>query len=129
MTNWSEKVSDDASVNADARENLMRPIEIPVLGAVGIGILVVAVSRIFLTSSVTGAVAVATVIGLAIFGTAMWISKRPELPRNTVRGVLFVGCLAVLVFGIIAAVSGEREFHHKGGGEDHDDTHDHETDH
>ena len=37
MTNWSEKVSDDASVNADARENLMRPIEIPVLGAAGVG--------------------------------------------------------------------------------------------
>jgi len=129
MTNWSEKVSDDASVNADARENLMRPIEIPVLGAVGVGVLVVAVSRILLTSSVIGAVVVATVIGLAVFGTAMWISKRPELPRNTVRGVVFVGCLAVLVFGIVAAVSGEREFHHKGGGEQHDDTHDHETDH
>ncbi|MED5439512.1 MAG: hypothetical protein VYB94_09815 [Actinomycetota bacterium] len=128
MTNWSEKVSDDASVNADARENLMRPIEIPVLGAAGVGILVVAVSRILLTSSVNGAVAVATVIGLAIFGLALWISRRPELPRNTVRGVLFVGCLAVLVFGIAAAVSGEREFHHKGGGEHHDDTQV-ETDH
>ena len=116
MTNWSEKVSGDPEANAEARENLMRPIEIPILGAVGVAVLVLAVSRVLLASSVTGAVWVATAVGLAIFGLAVLISRRPEMPRSTVRGILFAGITVVLILGIVTAVSGEREFHHKGGG-------------
>ena len=123
MTNWSEKVSGDHAVNTAARENLMRPIEIPVLGTIGVGVLVLAVSRLLLASSVTGAVWVATVVGLVIFGAAILISQRPELPRVAVRGILFAGCVAILGLGIVTAVSGEREFHHKGGDAHHDDTH------
>ena len=87
MTNWSEKVSGDAEANAAARENLMRPIEIPVLGTIGIGVLVLAVSRVLLASSVNGAVVVATVAGLLVFGGAMAISKRPEMPRRAIRSI------------------------------------------
>jgi len=116
MTNWSEKVSGDPAANAEVRENLMRPIEIPILGAVGVAVLVLAVSRVLLASSVTGAVWVATAVGLAIFGLAVLISRRPEMPRSTVRGILFAGITVVLILGIVTAVSGEREFHHKGGG-------------
>ena len=128
MTNWSEKVSGDADTNAAARENLMRPIEIPVLGTVGIGVLVLAISRVLLASSVNGAVLVATVAGVLVFGGAMLVSKQPEMPRRTVRSILFVGCVAVLLAGILAAANGEREFHQKGGGAQHDDAHV-ETDH
>ena len=128
MTNWSEKVSGDADTNAAARENLMRPIEIPVLGTVGIGVLVLAISRVLLASSVNGAVLVATVAGVLVFGGAMLVSKQPEMPRRTVRSILFVGCVAVLLAGILAAVNGEREFHQQGGGAQHDDAHV-ETDH
>jgi len=128
MTNWSEKVSGDPEANAEARENLMRPIEIPILGTIGVGVLVLAVSRILLASSVTGAVWVATAVGVIIFGLAVLVSQRPDLPRATVRGILFVGLIVVLLLGIVTAVSGEREFHHKGGGDHHDDAHA-ETDH
>ena len=128
MTNWSEKVSGDADTNAAARENLMRPIEIPVLGTVGIGVLVLAISRVLLASSVNGAVLVATVAGVLVFGGAMLVSKQPEMPRRTVRSILFVGCVAVLLAGILAAANGEREFHQKGGGAQHDDAQV-ETDH
>ena len=128
MTNWSEKVSGDADTNAAARENLMRPIEIPVLGIVGIGVLVLAVSRVLLASSVNGAVLVATVACVLVFGGAMLVSKQPEMPRRTVRSILFVGCVAVLLAGILAAANGEREFHQKGGGAQHDDAQV-ETDH
>ena len=128
MTNWSEKVSGDAAANATARENLMRPIEIPVLGIVGIGVLVLAVSRVLLASSVNGAVLVATVAGVLVFGGAMLVSKQPEMPRRTVRSILFIGCVAVLLAGILAAANGEREFHQQGGGAQHDDAQV-ETDH
>ena len=128
MTNWSEKVSGDTEANAVARENLMRPIEIPVLGTIGIGVLVLAVSRVLLTSSVNGAVVVATIAGLVVFGGAMAVSRRPEMPRRAVRSILFVGCVVVLLAGILSAVNGEREFHQIGGGGSDDDTQV-ETDH
>jgi hypothetical protein len=128
LTNWSEKVSGDTEANAVARENLMRPIEIPVLGTIGIGVLVLAVSRVLLTSSVNGAVVVATIAGLVVFGGAMTVSRRPEMPRRAVRSILFVGCVVVLLAGILSAVNGEREFHQIGGGGSDDDTQV-ETDH
>ncbi len=114
MTNWSEKLSGDPAVNRELRERLMRPIEIPVLGAVGIGVLVLAVSRVLLASSVGGAVWVATVIGIVVFGGAMYISRRPTLPRGLIQSALLLGAVAVLTAGIVAAVVGERDFHHKG---------------
>ncbi len=118
MTNWSEKATGDPERNRELRENLLRPIEIPILGLVGIAVLVLAVSRVLLASSVTGAVWVATVAGVLIFGAAVFISRRPALPRGIVRSVLFVGCLAVIVAGIVTAANGEREFHHKGPSND-----------
>jgi len=123
MTNWSEKVSGDAAHNAAQREKLVRPVEIPVLGTLGIGVLVLAVSRVLLASSVDGAVLVATVVGVVIFGGAIFISRNPSLPRGLVQGVLLLGFLAVIVAGIVTAATGEREFHHKGGGGHATDTH------
>jgi len=123
MTNWSEKVSGDPAHNAAQREKLLRPVEIPVLGTVGIGVLVLAVSRVLLASSVDGAVLVATVVGIVIFAGAIFISRNPSLPRGLVQGVLLLGFLAVIVAGIVTAATGEREFHHKGGGGHATDTH------
>ncbi len=123
MTNWSEKVSGDAAHNAAQREKLVRPVEIPVLGTLGVGVLVLAVSRVLLASSVDGAVLVATVVGVVIFGGAIFISRNPSLPRGLVQGVLLLGFLAVIVAGIVTAATGEREFHHKGGGGHATETH------
>ncbi len=117
MTNWAEKISAESEHNAAQREKLMRPIEIPVLGVLGIGILVVAVSRVLLASSVNGAVAIGIVLGVVIFGGAILISRNPGLPRSFVQSALLLGFVAVIVAGIVTAATGEREFHHKGGGE------------
>ena len=116
MTNWSERATADPLVNRELRERLLRPVEIPVLGAVGIGVLVLAISRILLASSVSGAVWVATVIGIVIFSGALFLSKRPKLPRSLVHTALLFALVAVLTAGVVAAVVGERDFHHKGSG-------------
>jgi len=124
MTNWSERATGDPVTNRELRERLMRPIEIPVLGAVGIGVLVLAVSRVLLASSVGGAVGVATVIGIVVFGGAMYLSRRPALSRGLIQSALLLGAVAVLTAGIVAAVVGERDFHHKGkslGDETHEE--------
>ena len=102
--------------------NRVRPLWVPVLGTIGIGVRVLAVSRVCLTSSVNGAVVVATIAGLVVFGGAMAVSKRPEMPRRAIRSILFVGCVVVLLAGVLSAVNGEREFHQIGGGGSDDDT-------
>ena len=114
MTNWSEKATADPKLNSELRERLMRPIEIPIIGALGIGIVVLAISRILLSSSVTGAVWVATVVGVVIFGTAFFVSKRPSISRGVIQSILFLGIAGILIAGVISAVVGERDFHHKG---------------
>jgi hypothetical protein len=114
MTNWSEKLSGDPAHNAAHREKLMRPIEIPLLGTLGIGVLVLATSRVLLASSVNGAVVVATVVAVVVLGGAAFVSRNPSLPRGMVQGALLVGFVAVIVAGIVTAATGEREFHLKG---------------
>jgi len=126
MTNWSEKLTGDPVHNREMRENLLRPIEIPLLSLVGIGVLVLAVSRILLASSVNGAVIVATVVGVGIFALAFFVSARPAIPRGVLQSILALGFVAIIVGGIVAAANGEREFHQKGGASD--DAHV-ETDH
>ena len=127
MTNWSERATGDSEKNRELKEGLLRPIEIPVLGLVGIGVIVVAVSRVLLAASVLGAVWIATVVGTIIFLVAYFISKRPSIPRGVVQGILAAGFIAVIVSGIFAAINGERDFHHVGGehGEhgEHGDSH------
>ena len=118
ITNWSEKATGDPVANRELRERLLRPVEIPVLGLLGIGVLVLAISRVLLATSANGAVLVATVVGIGVFGAAFFFSRRPHLPRGIVHGVLLFSCLAVIVAGIVAAATGERDFHQKGGGAD-----------
>ena len=114
ITNWSEKASSDPELNSELRERLMRPIEIPLIGALGIGVIVLAVSRILLASSVSGAVWVATIVGVIIFGTAFYLSKRPSISRGLIQSILFVGIAGILIAGVVSTAIGEREFHHKG---------------
>ena len=106
----------------------MRPVEMRGLGAIGSGVLVREVSRVLLTACVDGAVVVARSAGVVVYGAAMAVSKRPEMPRRAIRSILFVGCVAVLLAGILSAVNGEREFHQIGGGVSDDDAQV-ETDH
>ena len=116
MTNWSERATGDPEVNSELRERLLRPVEIPILALAGIGVLVLAMSRVLLASSVNGAVLVAGAVGVCVFGAAFVFSRRPNISRRLVSTILILSCVAVLVAGIVAAATGERKFHQQGGG-------------
>lgn len=120
VTSWSERVSRDPEVNSEARDRLMRPIELPVFGAALIAIPVLAVSRILLATSVNGAVVVAGAVGVVILAVFFALYARPEASRAVVRGLVIVSALAVIVGGVVAAAVGERDFEQHVGG--HDDT-------
>jgi hypothetical protein len=114
VTAWSERATGDPEVNRQIRNRLLYPIEIPVAGALGILILVVSLSRVFLALGKISTAVVAIVIGSVILGLAFLIAYRPNLPKDAIAALLVVGALAVLAAGIAAAANGPREFEHHG---------------
>ncbi len=128
MDAWSDRATGDPEANRTLRNRVMAPIEIPAAGAAGVGVIVLAVSRILLATSKTGAVVVAGVVSVLILLLAILVTQRPQISRNLTAGLALVLGVGVLAGGVIATVSGEREFHvhevhtdDEEHGDDHDD--------
>jgi hypothetical protein len=111
---WSERATGDPELNQQIRNRLMFPIEIPVFGALGIVVLVVAFSRIFLSLDRNATSAVAVGIGAVITLAAFTIAYRPKLSKDAIAVVLVIGAVLAIGGGIIAAANGPREFEHHG---------------
>lgn len=117
---WSDRATGDPEVNASIRNRFMYPVEIPGLAVLGIGGLVLAVSRILLALPKTGSYLVFGLVPVAIGAVGALVVLKPKLSQSVIAGFLLVGGLAVLAGGIVAAVAGERE--HEGGHEE-EETH------
>lgn len=116
ITAWADRVTIDPRANRELRSRLMLPVEIPVIGVLAIGVVVVSGSRILLAVSEAGSVAVAAALASVVFVLAVAFASRSNPPRSLVNGALLIGAVALLAGGVIAATSGERDFHHGGGG-------------
>ena len=123
MDAWADRATGDATANRELRNRIMAPIEIPVIGALAVGVIVLAASRILLTVSQMEAVAVAGVVAALILVGAWVYVARPGLGRRLVRVLGTVAALLLLVGGVLAAVAGERDFGHHT-----DETHEESTD-
>lgn len=113
MDAWADRATGDAAVNRELRNRIMAPIEIPVVGALAVGVVVLAASRILLSVSQLGAVAVAAVAAALILIGAMVYTSRPGLGRRLVRVLGPVAALLLVAGGVLAAVAGERDFGHE----------------
>ena len=112
MDAWSDRATGDTEINRELRNRIMAPIEIPVVGTLAVGVIVLAASRILLNVSKLEAVWVAGVAsGLILIGAWVYTS-RPGLGRRLVRILGPVTALLLLVGGVLAAVAGERDFVH-----------------
>ncbi len=120
---WSDRATGDAEVNRVVRDRVGGPLEIPMLGMLGIAVVAVGASRVFLAASATGAVVFGSIFTVFVFGAAVLMSK-VDLSRSIVSGIVALGALLVLGGGIVGAALGERELHH---GEEHSE--DHSEDH
>ncbi|MYG93562.1 MAG: hypothetical protein F4138_00990 [Acidimicrobiia bacterium] len=116
---WADRATADPEVNRSLRNRIMRPVEYPVTAALGIAILVLAMSRVFLAVSKFSAVMVAGVVATAIFVIAVIFVTVPRISRSVIAGTVALVCVGVLVAGVITAAVGSREFHHVGPGGDH----------
>jgi len=106
---WAESASGDPEVNRVARNRLLAPLEIPVVGVVIIGATVLLISRILLAVSELGSVVVAIVVAAGILAIAAFIATRESISRNAVITALVVGAVLLLVAGIVAAATGPRD--------------------
>jgi hypothetical protein len=108
---WSDRATGDPETNRLVRNRVLGPYEVPLVGVLLAGGTVVALSRLFLTSSKEGAVWVATGAGAVIFILGAVLATKPKIPANLVAGLLVVASLGVVSAGVVAAERGERTIH------------------
>ena len=119
MSGWADRATGDPVANRELRNRVMGPIELPVLGTLGIAAFVLAVSRVLLAVSKEWAVwfAVIATTVVMVIAIALAVVEKPN--KNVVAGIIAVGAIAALAGGIVSASVGEREFHHLDGEEEH----------
>jgi hypothetical protein len=111
---WADRATGDLATNRQIRNRLMNPIEFPAAGLLGIGVVVAAFSRLFLSLSADTVVWVGIAMAALIIGLGFFFASRPRVSANVVVGVMLVAALVVIGLGIGGAVRGEREFHEPG---------------
>lgn len=114
MSAWADRATGDPTANQELRDRIMKPIEVPVLSAIGIAVVVLAMSRVFLAVSKEWAVWVAVAVSAVVFLAAVAMVAVDKLNKNLVAGVLSVGAIALLAGGVVSASVGEREFKNLG---------------
>lgn len=114
IQNWSEQATGDPAVNREIRNRIMFPLEVPVAGALTVGLVIIGYSRVFLAVSKDGAVWIALAIAAIIFVVGTVLSTRDRVRTDLVAGLLAIGAVVTIGLGIVSAVNGEREFHDPG---------------
>lgn len=109
---WADRATVDTTVNQAARRRVMLPFEVPVLGAIGIAVFVLAISRILLTVNKLGVYLIFGGLATAVLIIAFILSSRPKINPSVVAGLCVVGALAVLAGGVVSAIVGPREIEH-----------------
>jgi hypothetical protein len=107
---WSERASADPAYNAAVRDTLADPVELPVAGAAGAGIVVFAFSRVMLgLPSKT-----ATVVGFAVAGALVLligavVGMRRNASKPALTGLFSIGAVALIAGGAFAGLNGQRD--------------------
>ncbi|MCY7301334.1 MAG: hypothetical protein LH616_19265 [Ilumatobacteraceae bacterium] len=105
---WSERASADSDYNASVRKRVLHPLEFPILGALGLGAIVYAFSRIMLSVSKEATPWIFLVIGTIIAVGAFLFAGKRKVSRGTVLGVCTIGAVALLGAGVASARQGQR---------------------
>jgi len=105
---WSDRATGDPDTNRLVRARIMGPFEVPLAGFLLVAGTVTAISRVLLTTSELGAVAVGIVLAVVILGLGTLIATKPRLSPNLIAGVLSLIAVGVVAAGVVSAARGER---------------------
>ncbi|MGI9644046.1 MAG: hypothetical protein ACR2O6_01890 [Ilumatobacteraceae bacterium] len=115
---WSEGASADRIHNAEVRGRVANSYEFPLLGAIGIGIIVYAFSRIMLWLSKTNTVVAFSVVAGVVLIFAFLSALRPSIKSGVVGTLAGLVAIGIVAGGAAAGVDGERDIHvHETAGE------------
>jgi hypothetical protein len=105
---WSEGASGDPVYNMGIRRRILHPLELPVLGAIGLGLIIFSFSRIMLRlPAAAGAIAFGGIAaGVLLFGSL--IAAKRTVARSLVVALCAIGAVGVVGAGVASAVAGGR---------------------
>lgn len=115
VTAWADSVSDDAEVNRAVRSRLMSPVEVPVGAILGIAVVVLLLSRVFLALPKNGSIIAASALAALFFVVGVLLASRPQLRRSILVITLVAIGLLVLGLGLYGGIKGSRTFEKKAG--------------
>lgn len=109
---WSERASQDPRYNAETRNVLADPMELPVAAAIGAGVVIYAFSRVMLGLPNKSATVVAfAVVAALVLAVGAAIGLRRNISKPTMTGVFSIAAVVLVAGGAIAGLTGERETH------------------
>ena len=101
-----------AAYNRRARNMLIDPIELPIAGAVGAGIVIYSFSRVMLgLPSKTATVVAFGVMGAIVLFVGAIVGLKRGASRTALTGTFGLAAVALIAGGAIAGLNGERETH------------------
>lgn len=116
LRDWADGATGDTEANDQVHERVAAALAVPLAAVAVAAVMVLSISRIFLTVERLDAVVVAGVVAGLIFVSALLIAYVPRIGPRIVTAFLVVGALLVVGAGIVSAVRGERDFGHDQGG-------------
>ncbi|MCX6519957.1 MAG: hypothetical protein NTZ21_04765 [Actinobacteria bacterium] len=108
---WADRASSDRRFNASVRGRIMHPLEFPVLGAVGLTVIIYSFSRIMLFLSKESGPAVFIIVASLITLGGFLFASRPTVKTSVIAGICTIGTLGLVSTGAVMAIDGERSMH------------------
>lgn len=109
---WSERASKDPRYNRAARNLLVDPLEIPVAGTIGAGIVIYAFSRVMLGLPNKSATVVAFgVVAALVLAVGAAVGLQRNISKTTMTGAFSIVAVVLVAGGAVAGLNGERETH------------------
>lgn len=106
---WAERGSDDSVFNARVRDRIASPLEVPILGVIGGGLVIFFFSRVMLSLTKLGTVVTFSVLAALVLFMAFLLAYKPRVSTRTMAGVVALAAIALVAGGAVAAFTGERE--------------------
>ncbi len=106
---WAERASGDPAYNSEVRTRFAGPLEFPLAGAVVVGVLVYAFSRIMLWLSKTNTVVAFSVLAALLLVMAFIFATRPSVKQGGIAALGVLALTALVAGGVAAGLDGERD--------------------
>ncbi len=108
---WSERASADAGFNSLARDQMADPLEMPLVAAVGAGVVVFAFSRVMIgLPSKTSTVAAFVIAAALVLAVGTFLGFR-RVSKPLMTGTFSIAAVGLIAGGAFAGLNGERDIH------------------